>query len=262
MRNFLFGAAFLLLSLVPQKSDAQIGRSDWYGAPVFQTNNFVYNAVGVYLTQVPLVSFFDFSMKDIAWWFPQFRYRANIIQELEFDAGKASIRPKAWGFGGIDWKLRNYSVGYKIGYLSRVFPVGFEVEADYVQDGYNVKMPWAEEKNSMIKRMISASALMKIRLLDYDSNRYNPIIEVGGSYNYALHYHDGLVDDKDAVNNGFTGIIGIGLTNTENHVSWTLRYEQPFYVYHNEDFVYEGNKIFSGAKSKFGSLGASMSWSF
>ena len=264
MKNNIFLMTLFLLSFFPKEINAQIKRSDWYCNPVIQTDNFIYSGVGVILESEAVALFdgaYEFFIKN-QWFIPQFRYRANVIQEMEFDAGKATVYPKAWGFGRIDWAFRNYSVGYKFGYLSRLFPVGFEIEADYVQDGYQVKFPWSDKKSNMIKRMISASAIVKIRFLNYEDNLINPILEVGGSYNYALHYKDGLVNDKDAVNNGFTGIIGLGFTNTNSHVTWSLRYEHAFYDFHNENFVYDGKKIFSGARSKFGRLGASISYSF
>ena len=254
----------LLLVLGVQESKAQLGRSDWYCGPVFQTDNFIYNGIGTLMVQMPVASFDgaeEFFVKN-QWWIPQFRYRANVVQKMEFDSGEASIRPRAWGFSRIDWVMRNFSIGYKVGFTSRIFPLGFEFAADYVQDGYKVKMPWSEEKHSMIKRMISTTALAKIRLLSYEMNWINPILEIGGAYNYALHYHDGFVNDKDAVNNGFTGIIGIGFINTGSHVSWSLRYEHSFYDFHNEDYEHNGVKIFSGSKSTFGRLGASFSYSF
>ena len=110
--------------------------------------------------------------------------------------------------------------------------------------------------------MLSTTALLKIRLLKYDSYRINPVIELGGSYNYAFHYHDDVINGKDAVNNGFTGVIGLGFTNTETHVSWSLRYEHSFYDFYNKNYIYEGNPIFAGSKSTFGRLGIAISYGF
>ena len=60
---------------------------------------------------------------------------------MEFANGKAKIYPKLLGFSHIDWGFRNYSLGYKVGYMPRVARLGFEVEADYIQDGYQIRMP-------------------------------------------------------------------------------------------------------------------------
>ena len=257
----------LLLIVGVQDSKAQIRRNDFYASPVFQTDNFIYEFVAAFLFRTtPYIVDEDFNYVKNQWWLPESRLRWSVLQRMEFDAGKASVWPKTYKFGkdfwkDYDWDFRNYAVGYKIGVLPRISPVGFQIEADYVQDGYKVRMPWSDEKHSMIKRMISTTALAMIRILSYEDNEFNPILELGGSYDYALHYDDGMVNDKDAVNNGFTGIIGLGFTNTETHTTWSLRYEHSFYDYHNEDFKYQGTKIFSGAKSKFGRIYASLSFS-
>lgn len=256
-----FFLVFIFSFLSASSGYAQIGRSDWSYGPVFQSDNFIYNALFTGLQMIDEDGF----VAENSWWIPSVRYRANIIQRMEFDSGKAEIYPKFWGFSSIstmDWTFRNFSAGYHLGWLSRVFPIGFDIQADYVQDGYKIKMPNSEDKQSIIKRMLSATALLRIRLLQYDTNRINPIIEIGGSYNYALHYHDDYIHDKDAVNNGFTGIIGLGFTNTETHMTWALRYEHSFYNYYNKDFIFNGAPIFSGAKSTFGKLGASLTYSF
>lgn len=263
----------LLFALMPSALKAQIGRSDWSFGPIIQTDNLVYTGIGTVLRGLPATIAAaqenDALMEDIGefyiknkWWIPDFRYRANVVQKMEFANGNATIFPKAWGLSHWDWAFRNYSVGYHVGYLSRVSPVGFDIQADYVQDGYQLQMEGADEKQEIVKRMLSATALLKVRLMKYDRHRINPVIELGGSYNHALSYHDDVINDKDAVNNGFTGIIGLGFTNTETHVSWSLRYEHSFYDFYNKDFIYNGNAIYAGSKSSFGRLGIALSYGF
>lgn len=272
-KNLILSTVVLALSLIPSVLKAQIGRNDWSYGLVIQTDNLVYSGLGATLTTLPaniatssedrdaMEKVGNFYMKN-KWWIPEFRYRANVVQDMEFANGKASLYPKVWGLSHWDWSMRNYAIGYRVGYLSRVAPIGFDVQADYVQDGYELQMEGSDEKQEIVKRMLSATALLKIRLMKYDRHRINPVIELGGSYNYAFHYHDDVINDKDAVNNGFTGIIGLGFHNTETHISWSLRYEHSFYDFYNKDYMYNGNAIFAGSKSKFGKLGVAISYGF
>lgn len=269
----LLYTTLLVLVLLPFNLYAQIGRSEWSYGTVLQTDNLVYSTVGTLIPALPLFivaasddddkidSTINF-LEQNKWWIPTFRYRANIIQKMEFAGKKATLYPRKWGFSGWDWELNNYSIGYHVGYLSRLYPIGFDVQADYIQDGYGIEYEGSNDKYTIIKRMISATALLKIRLLKYDSNRINPVIELGSSYNYAFHYHDNFINDKNAVNNGFTGIIGLGFTNTETHLSWSLRYEHSFYNFYNKSYHYNDDPIFADSKSKFGRLGVAMSIGF
>lgn len=272
-RNLFLSTVVLTLSLLPSVLKAQIGRNDWSYGLVIQTDNLVYSELGSTLTTLPatiatssedreaMEKVGNFYMKN-KWWIPEFRYRANVIQNMEFANGKATLYPKAWGLSHWDWSMRNYAIGYRVGYLSRVAPIGFDVQADYVQDGYQLQMNGSEDKQEIIKRMLSATALLKVRLMKYDRHRINPVIELGGSYNYAFHYHDDVINDKDAVNNGFTGIIGLGFHNTETHISWSLRYEHSFYDFYNKDYMYNGTALFAGSKSSLGKLGVAISYGF
>lgn len=258
----------LILASSFTRIDAQVRRSDWQYGVVLETDNPVYVIAAYYLTsEIPSILMgteetVNFIYKN-RWWYPLFiRHRANIINKLEFDNGKASVYPKGWGFDGIDWRLLNYTVGYHLGYLSRVSPFGFDIQASYSQDGFRVRMPSDEKAQNVVKKMVSGTALLRIRMGKYETASINPVLEIGGRYDHAFHYHDNTIDDKDAVNNGFTGIVGLGFTTTNSHVSWSLRYEHAFYDYYNKDFTFNGVPIFSGAKSTFGKLGASVSYGF
>lgn len=263
----------LAFSLIPTMLRAQIGRNDWSYGLVIGTDNLLYSELGTTLTVLPstiatimeeegtIESAGSFYEKN-KWWLPQFRYRANIVQKMEFAGNNATLFPKVWGLSHWDWALRNYSIGYHVGYLSRLYPIGFDIQADYAQDGFQLQMDGSDERQSIIKRMWSFTGLIKIRLLKYDSHRINPVIELGGSYNHAFHYHDDLINDVDAVNNGFNCIIGLGFHNTETHISWSLRYEHAFYDFYNDEFIYNGHPIFADSKSTFGRLGIAISYGF
>ena len=270
-RVFLYAMLSMLSSfLLLERSNAQIGRNDWSFGPVFQTSNPFYYALAEATVMVPsfIVNDDEFSRfyRKNQWWIPECRYRFNVVKKIEFNGEKATFYPKfsqMWGlesWSKVDWGLRTFALGYHVGWLSRTYPVGFDFQLDYAQEGYKIILPDSEDKIKIAKQMLSATALAKIRLLKYESNHLNPILEIGGSYNYALNYKDDFIHDKDAVNNGFTGIIGLGFVNTDAHIQWSLRYEHTFYDFYNKDFEYKGQKIFEDSKSTFGRIGGAISF--
>ncbi len=244
---------------------AQIRRSDWQFGVVARTDNLIYTQGAELLVKIlPILSGREnvavFYAKNM-WWIPEFRYRPTLVQKMEFGGEKAKVYPKSWGWNHMDWCFDSYTVGYHVGYLPRTSHVGFDVQVDYAQDGFKIKMPDAEEKIKVKKRMVSGTVLARIRLLDYTKARLNPVLEIGGSYDYAFYYKDKVINDKDAVNSGFNGIIGLGFTNTETHFSFSLRYQHSFYDFYDEDFEYEGVQIFKDHKSKIGKLETTLTFS-
>ena len=196
------------------------------------------------------------------------RYRLPVVNKMEFGDQDVKVYPRFsdyWGpksYSKQDWRFRSFSAGYHIGWLSRISPIGFDFQADFAQEGYELKFPDIEEKMKTTKQMLSTTLLAKIRLMKYESNRINPVIGIGGSYNYTLRYKDDITHDKDALNNGFTGIIDLGFINTEAHIQWSLRYEHTFYNFYNKDFELNGMKIYEDSKSTFGRIGAVFTYSF
>ena len=264
---------FLFFLLVHHSSiQAQIVRGDWSYGPVIQTDNYLYFTLANELSHLPAsISFvnedYDAFLKKSyfyyknEWWIPTFYYRANIVQKMEFPDDIATLYPKTWGLSHWDWSLRNYALGYHIGYLSSVSPIGFDLQADYIHDGYLLKMDKSSETQEIIKKMLSATALIKVRFMDFDKFRLNPVLELGGSYNYAFHYHDDAINDRDAVNDGFTWIVGLGYIS-ENRFSSSLRYERLLYEFYNTKYLYKGKAVFAGAKSTFGKLAIAVSYNF
>lgn len=275
MKKIILFVIVAFAMIFPAKTNAQIKRSGWSYGPVIQTDNFIYSSVvgDFFLKSIPpmiagIESVMEEDMTKVnnvskfyeanAWWIPEFRYRANVVQNMEFANGKAMVYPRKFGFSHMDWSMRNYAIGYHVGFLPRLFPLGFDFEVDYSQDGYQLLMEGWKDRMDITKRMLNVTTLLKIRFLRYDNKNVNPVIEIGTSYNYAFHYHDDFINDKNAVNNGFTGVIGVGYTNTSSHFSFSLRYEHAFYNFYNKKYLFEGMPIFEGSKSTFGRL----SWTF
>lgn len=287
-----FTAVILLLSIISTNANAQIQRFGWYGNPVVKLDNPIYTtawSIGVpYLFQLFSNGNTNLNGNDVkakmklaSFLYPRVGWKPNVVQKMEFANGKAKIYPKLLGFSHIDWGFRNYSLGYKVGYMPRVARLGFEVEADYIQDGYQIRMPDKfDVQQSIIKRMVSGQLVMKYRfgksitdmsnlgqnedinLSDFFKEITNVVVEVGAGYQHALHYHDKEINDKDAVNNGFIGIVGIGAYFPQVHLSWGIRYEHTFYDFYNKDFIYNGQPIYEGSKSTFGKLYSTMSFTF
>ena len=119
---------------------------------------------------------------------------------------------------------------------------------DYVSAG-------GHEKIYFNRQTINPEIMLRLRLGNYISHTYNPLVEIGGSYNFAFACK-GLSKNAKSVNDGFRGAIGIGMGNTEKHFSITIRYEYDFYNWFNEKWSPDGGKThpYEGFKSKIGSL--------
>lgn len=101
-------------------------------------------------------------------------------QNLELDGDKAKFRHK------MDWKLKNYSVGYRLGYMSRTIPFGIELQANYEQENMAYKLANDEDYRDATKTMFVPTALIKVRFGSYTKGAFNPTLELGGSYDYTL----------------------------------------------------------------------------
>lgn len=144
MRRKLLIAVVLLLSAATTSLRAQVSRSAWTFSPVLQTDNIIYTSGATCIVRT-IPACFDDDEKlekfiiNNRWWIPEIRYRANVLQEIETAAGELDLRPKVYGFSGMDWSLDSYAAGYHVGCLPKLSPIGFDIEADYVQDGFRVK---------------------------------------------------------------------------------------------------------------------------
>ena len=106
--------------------------------------------------------------------------------------------------------------------------------------------------------MFVPTALLKVRFGSYTTGAFCPTLEIGGSYDYALSYKEksegNTIKNKDLVNSGFSGIVGIGFTIPSTHWHWNLRYSHQFYKYYNKDAELDGQKLNFNEKSTFGTF--------
>lgn len=110
--------------------------------------------------------------------------------------------------------------------------------------------------------MLVPTVLIKTRIGDFATNKLNVIIEAGAKYNYVLSAR-GDYDDVKSLNNGFTGVFGVGIINSFSHFTIQLRYEHDFFDYFNKDFSPNGTlKPYEGYSSKHGTLNLYSSFGF
>lgn len=228
---------------------AQISRGEWTLGPIISTTNNFYGNIAECLIfgNIPLLSKDATYLWRNRWWIPYSYSRYAVLQKINTPLGKASI--KWW-----DWGLVNYSVGYHCGFIPKFFPVGFDIKVDYERKGMKVKLPQGTKYITYSKQMIVPTFLLKIPLRNYLENSLIPIVEIGGSYDFSFHCK-GEYSDRKSINDGLTGIIGLGLGNSESHIAFSFRYEYDFYNYFNRNFTPDGKTYpYQGWKTKLGCL--------
>lgn len=246
MKKFLFGLFSLFLMQGTVK--AQVTRGLWEYGPVITTTN---NGYGWFAENLEVYGFASWDnlvfLNDNRWWIPSFRARFDVLKDIDTPAGDVKVK---WA----DWGLRNYSIGYHVGYLSYVCPIGLDVQVDYEKQNWRSKLPGQGDYMNYEKQMVVPTVLLKTRIGDFATNTFNIIVEAGAKYNYILSAK-GDYDDVKSLNNGFTGVFGIGVINSFSHVTIQLRYEHDFFDYFNKDFSPNGTwKPYDGFSSKHGTL--------
>lgn len=260
----------MIVVLFAMTANAQVKRGEWLAGPVITTTNPVYSGGAAFLEEIITGLACGVNYEDgtatrelpasSQLWMPNFTYKWHAIKNLELDGDKAKFRHK------MDWKLKNYSVGYRLGYMSRTAPFGFELQANYEQENMAYKLANDEDYRDATKTMFVPTALIKVRFGSYTKGAFNPTLELGGSYDYTLSFKEKIGDvtvkGKDLVNNGFSGIVGLGFTIPATHFSWAIRYSHKFYKYYNEDAELNGTKLDFNEKSTFGTFMVVSSYAF
>lgn len=227
---------------------AQITRGQWEYRPVITTTN---NGYGWFAENLKWAGIGAADLGDV--WYtlrgiiPTFRSRFDVLKDIDTPNGDVKVR--WWDFG-----LRNYALGYHVAYMPSVSPIGFDFQLDYEKQNWRAKFPGRDSYENYEKRMIVPTLLLKGRFGDYVSNNYNIIVEAGAKYNHVLKAK-GEFNDKKSLNNGFTGIIGLGVMMTTFNSSIQIRYEHDFFNYFNKDYTIDRNiKPYEKVTSKHGSL--------
>lgn len=158
------------------------------------------------------------------------------------------VRNKPWW----DWVPRNFAVGFRGGYTPMTSVMGFEVALKYERQNWRLKMPGAEDYVNYSKQMLTPEASLNFSIGSMTSS-FRLCLEPGVRYNLALSAK-GDYNDKDYVNNGMTGLFGIGC-NFLNTFKILIRYERDFFDFFNEDFVApDGSKPYTGFSSSNSAL--------
>lgn len=158
--------------------------------------------------------------------------------------------------------------------------LGGFVFLDYRNRGFEMKYPGEEEFRTHIAQSVSPAAGLRLSI-GRMTNKVKGVLEAGAAYNLNFKYKGSYDNDLKAVNNGFSGIYGIGIefasgrfedkdiTSSGNisrsvqstkdfYWTMTLQYRQDYYNFFNNDFTHGGVKPYQGFKSNFGYLGFSV----
>ncbi len=248
----------LLFPLLTEPTSAQVTRGLWEYGPVITTTN---NAYGWFAENVKSLVIGSTGEKGIdfcnrnRWWIPSFRARFDVLKTI--DSPNGDIKVKWW-----DWGVQNISVGYHIGYLSYIYPIGFDFQIDYEKQNWKLKVAGQDDYKSYDKQMVVPTLLLKTRIGDFTSKKFNVIVEAGAKYNYVFRVRGDYSDSK-SISNGFSGVLGLGVINSFSHISLLLRYEHDFFNYFNPGYIaYGGYKPYEGVKSKHGTLNLYTSFGF
>lgn len=234
----MMAVGLIPLLFAGKEAKGQARNVEFDAGPVFVSENWVYGNTSLMLSA--LTEYGSFMAPE-----SRLRFSASKIyvnnEKLDID--------KAWKSVFTHWKMMNFSAGWRFGILPRAgFPLGFKIEELFDQEAYKMKDktlddPW------LVKRQLESVVLLRLRLHSFTRGSSGDLF-VGPGYDLALHYHDNIINDKNAVNNGASIIWGLSSINCDSHLNFKLRFEHKLYDFYNKDFVYNGEKIFKTSSSK------------
>ena len=252
--------ALLLLSCSMANAGNGIKRSEWDFRPEITTGNVVYWLGGLFgsmLLEQKLAGKSlseDYNPADRPWWYPQIGWRSVFIDSAAFGEYKnSSFDTKGNMF---DWTDPGFSVGYAVHFTSKQVPFGFRAKIAYDHQNFKSKPKNENSYTSFSKDMIVPEVALKILFGKYRTSETMYIISLGASYDYAINAK-GLYDDKETVNSGFSGIVGLECAFPESHFQAGMHFTIPFYDYFNKDFSPDGgySHPYRNAKTKMYMLG-------
>lgn len=219
-----------------------IKRSEWDFRPEITTGNVVYWLpafaanlyLGYKLSKTNLNE--DIDGTSLPWWYPQIGWRSAFATSVRI-GGKSWYDVKE---NSLDWTDPGLSIGYAVNYTSKQVPFGFRFKIAYEHQNFKAKQNIKDEDRiSFSKDMFVPEAALKILFGKYRTSERMFVLSLGARYDYAFSAK-GYYDGKDAVNNGFSGIIGFEAAVPSAHIQMGGNFAIPFYKYFNEDFSPDG----------------------
>ena len=224
----------------------QLLRSGWEIHPTISLTNSLYNLSTGSFYKLYVDDAVDGNSTVGYRFIPAFQQKWRLSQKIETPLGKAKVKY-------FDWGLRSFSLGYAFGFQSFTGPLGFVMELNYEKQNWKAKLPTNDDYINFSKQMFAPEVCLRFRLGARES-LLNFVLEPGVKYNHAFKAY-GEYNDKNYVNNGVTGIFGLGYYRKDYHIIGTIRYERDFFDYFNQDFVApDGSKPYQDFTTKHGLL--------
>ncbi|MBQ8096726.1 MAG: hypothetical protein IJ551_11475 [Prevotella sp.] len=161
-------------------------------------------------------------------------------EKLDYD-GK-----HVFGFKGVDL-FRDVDVSVKFGWQPVRTPVAVYAQFGFAHENFDTRL---NENDKWLKhRLNRIRPGLGIRLSPFDNLvkeiGFCPIAEIGSTYDYCIGYKNGIDTDKEALNNGISFNVSVGVKGG-NGSALMLTFEKENYDLFNNDYMRHGNKPFDG----------------
>ncbi len=199
----------------------------------------------------------------------QMQQNGNDIEVKEAHAGsfwKALIDENAPKYEFGDWY-----VGLKVLLIRPRSHFGGFFYLDYKNKQFKMKYP-SEEYKKHVAHAIAPALGLRINTGNF-TQTFHWVLDIGCAYNFNFQYKGSYDNKLDIINNGFSGILGVGFEfmsgrrneNTNNkteiatanqYFSMTLQYSKDLYNFFNSEFSPDGIIYpYKGFKNNFGYIG-------
>jgi hypothetical protein len=169
----------------------------------------------------------------------------------------------------------DFYAGMTMIYVNPLSVIGGFAFLDYKNKGFDMKYPGEEDYRRHYAQAIAPALGLRVRTGRLTG--FHWVVEAGAAYNYNFKYNGSYDNKLDVINNGFTGIYGIGFefisgrrndrrysssttsyqyASKESYFSMTLQYQKDHYNFFNESFSPDGGtmKPYQGFRSNIGYL--------
>lgn len=190
----------------------------WGFHPVVTVSNPLYG-----LVTMPVASTFCFLYRHPL--IPIVKTRFIKTQKISTPQGDAEVKT-------IDWKFKNFALGYTIECLPdpEENSLGVRFSVNYERQNWEAKLPGSSRFIDFTRQAITPEIDLTVTLGNFTVGF---VTEAGCRYNYALKAN-GEYNDKNYVNNGITVLYGFGFEFLSSAL--TFRYEHDCFDYFNQDF--------------------------